>query len=73
MVAIEYVVEGKSEVNVYELRTGQLKIAEEEKVITVVGEWEKLDYAKIDMMSWPVGSEEQLKELLQSIGYWQSP
>ena len=69
MVAIEYVVAGKSEVNVYELRTGQLKIAEEEKVIAVVGDWENLNYVKIDMMSWPVGSEEQLKQLLQSIGY----
>ncbi len=69
MVAIEYVVEGKSEINVYELRTGQLKIAEEEKVIVVVRDWENLNYMKIDMMSWPVGSEEQVKQLLQSIGY----
>lgn len=69
MVAIEYVVEGKSEVNVYELRTGQLKIAEEEKVIAVVRDWENLNHVKIDMMSWPVGSEEQLKQLLQNIGY----
>ena len=69
MIAIEYVVESKPEKNIFELRTGQLVVAEKEKVIAVMAAWEEQDYVKIDMTSWPVESERQLKELLKLIGY----
>lgn len=69
MIAIEYVVDGKPEKNMYELRTGQLVVAEQEKVIAVMTAWENQDYVKIDMTSWPIGNERQLKELLKLIGY----
>lgn len=68
MVAIEYTVAGKAQVNVYTLRTGQLEVSAEEKVLAVLEAWERLDYVKIDMMSWPTGSEEQLKKILKPIG-----
>lgn len=69
MVAIEYTVEGKAQRDIYTLRTGQLEVAEEKKSLAVLNAWERLDdYVKIDMMFWPVGSQEQLKELLETIG-----
>lgn len=67
IVAIEYTVAGKAQVNVYTLRTGQFEVASEEKFLAVLEAWERHDY-KIDMKSWPIGSEEQLKKLLKTIG-----
>lgn len=73
MLAIEYAVVGKAKVDVYMLRTGQLEVADEEKALSVIGAWDNPDSVRINMISWPVGSEEQLKEMLESIGYYCNP
>ena len=67
IVAIEYTVAGKTQVKVYTLRTGQFEVASEEKFLAVLEAWERFGY-KIDMKSWPIGSEGQLTKLLSIIG-----
>lgn len=68
MLAIEYTVNGKAQVNIYTLRTGQLEVAADEEILDVLEAWEHLEDIKIDMMFWPIGREEQIKEILETIG-----
>lgn len=65
LAAIQYVEDGETKREVYDVRDGQLVISEQEVVIEVLTAYEDENHVKIDMLSWPYFDYQALEEIFK--------